>query len=109
LVVRKQSTNIIFKAWVPQVTVSGHFAPVVDISWNPTFEYLVSVSEDQTSRCFAEWKRTNEDNRENTWHEISRPLLHGHDLSCMSFVNGVRHRMVAGAEEKVKKLELNND
>jgi len=38
---------------------------------------------------------------EMTWHEVARPQIHGYDMSCLAFVNGVNHRFISGAEEKV--------
>lgn len=34
-----------------------------------------------------------------TWHEISRPQIHGYDINCISFVN--KWRYVSGSDEKV--------
>lgn len=39
-----------------------------------------------------------------TWHEVARPQIHGYDMSCLAFVNGVHHRFVSGAEEKVIRV-----
>jgi elongator complex protein 2 len=99
--------------WVPHVTVSGHFDEVRDISWDPTYHYLISVSKDQTSRLWAQWFRSEEYITKNTpnrllskvtWNEIARPQIHGHDLNCLSFINNRLHRFVSGAEEKVIRV-----
>lgn len=44
--------------WIPSINVGGHFSEVRDLCWNPTGEYLLTVSADQTTRCHAPWKRT---------------------------------------------------
>jgi elongator complex protein 2 len=112
----KQQTNpssegaFVSETWNPGVTVSGHFGPVMDVMWDPSYQYLVSVSKDQTARLFAPWrKKRNEegggDGQEPvTWHEIARPQIHGFDLSCLTFVNGFDHRYVSGADEKVLRV-----
>jgi len=89
------------EVWAPQVTVSGHFGPVSDMMWDPTFSYLVSVSEDQTTRAFALW---NKGTAQDTWHEISRVQIHGYDLNCMAFIRNHSHRIASGADEKVIRI-----
>ena len=37
-----------------------------------------------------------------TWHEISRPQIHGYDLSCIASLG--RFRFASGAEEKVIRV-----
>ena len=44
--------------WQPLPTLSGHFGPVQDISWEPgSGRFVVSVSSDQTVRLHAPWIR----------------------------------------------------
>ena len=42
-----------FVEWLPGVQVSGHFAPVMDVTWGRDGAYVVSCSTDQTTRVFA--------------------------------------------------------
>ncbi|PKC12519.1 WD40 repeat-like protein [Rhizophagus irregularis] len=89
--------------WQPQVSISGHFNSVKDISWDRGFNYLTSVSLDQTARIFAPWCRNiDNDKLAVTWHEISRPQIHGYDINCFSFVN--KWRYVSGSDEKVLRV-----
>jgi len=86
------------EGWRADVIPSGHFGGVMDMDWDTQGDYLISVSEDQTARCFSEWKQNK------TWHEIARPAIHGHDLSCSSFLHSRDHSFVTGAEEKVIRV-----
>ncbi|KAF5303387.1 hypothetical protein FQA39_LY09978 [Lamprigera yunnana] len=85
--------------WEPQVTVNGHFNEVVDLSWEPTGKFLLSASSDQTTRIHAPWILQG---KETTWHEISRPQVHGHDMSSVAFLPC--YKFVSGAEEKVIRV-----
>ncbi|KAG9286739.1 hypothetical protein G9A89_012289 [Geosiphon pyriformis] len=91
--------------WQPQVSISGHFNAVQSITWNPTNEYLISVSLDQTARLFAPWLRTKARNSSTnlvTWHEISRTQIHGYDINCIAFIN--QWTYVCGSDEKVLRV-----
>lgn len=37
-----------------------------------------------------------------TWHEISRPQIHGYDMQCLAMVG--RFQFVSGADEKVLRV-----
>ncbi|XP_062846773.1 elongator complex protein 2 [Trichomycterus rosablanca] len=86
--------------WSPAVVVSGHFNAVQDLSWDPKGEFLLSVGSDQTTRLFAPWRR--KECSQVTWHEISRPQIHGYDLQCLAMVG--RFQFVSGADEKVLRV-----
>ncbi len=55
-------------------------------------------SSDQTTRLFAEWKA---DERE-SWHEFSRPQIHGYDLNCINTLG--HYQFVSGADEKLLRV-----
>uniref|UniRef100_W5K7J8 Elongator complex protein 2 n=1 Tax=Astyanax mexicanus TaxID=7994 RepID=W5K7J8_ASTMX len=86
--------------WSPGVVVSGHFSAVQDLSWDPEGEFLLSVGSDQTTRLFTPWRR--KDFSQVTWHEISRPQIHGYDMQCLATVG--RFQFVSGADEKVLRV-----
>ncbi|XP_066530537.1 elongator complex protein 2 [Hoplias malabaricus] len=86
--------------WTPGVVVSGHFNAVQDLSWDPEGEFLLSVGSDQTTRLFMPWRR--KDCSQVTWHEISRPQIHGYDMQCLAMVG--RFQFVSGADEKVLRV-----
>jgi len=105
--------------WEPQVTISGHFGDVKDVAWDPSGNYLLSVSKDQTARIWARWTHKEEYTQKMlggrkvpllnaptryNWHELARPVIHGHDLSNVVFQAGVGHRFVLCAEEKVLRV-----
>ncbi|KAK4012582.1 hypothetical protein OUZ56_024822 [Daphnia magna] len=86
--------------WKPGVVCSGHFDSVEDFIWDPSGDFAITVSVDQTSRLHAPWIQ--ESNEEITWHELSRPQIHGYDLSCITSLG--RFRFASGAEEKVIRV-----
>ncbi|XP_071102192.1 elongator complex protein 2-like [Haliotis cracherodii] len=86
--------------WEPTVTGGGHFASVQDVDWDREGgEFLVSVSEDQTTRLHAPWVTPD---RETCWYELARPQIHGYDLQCLSMIS--RYQFVSGADEKVARV-----
>ncbi|XP_050375079.1 elongator complex protein 2 [Argentina anserina] len=91
--------------WQPQKVPSGHFAAITDIAWGRSGEYLLSVSDDQTTRIFSPWKNDTTPEDEGSWHEIARPQVHGHDMNCVTIIQGKgNHRFVSGADEKVARV-----
>ncbi|XP_031709814.1 elongator complex protein 2 isoform X1 [Anarrhichthys ocellatus] len=86
--------------WRPGVVISGHFNAVQDLSWDPDGEFILSVGSDQTTRLFTPWR--NQDAKKVTWHEISRPQIHGYDMQCLAMVG--RFQFVSGADEKVLRV-----
>uniref|UniRef100_A0A8D3DQ99 Elongator complex protein 2 n=1 Tax=Scophthalmus maximus TaxID=52904 RepID=A0A8D3DQ99_SCOMX len=83
--------------WRPGVVISGHFNAVQDLSWDPEGEFILSVGSDQTTRLFTPWRK-----QDATWHEISRPQIHGYDMQCLAMVG--RFQFVSGADEKVLRV-----
>ncbi|XP_037549325.1 elongator complex protein 2 [Nematolebias whitei] len=88
------------REWRPGVVISGHFNAVQDLSWDPEGEFIITVGSDQTTRLFTPWKK--QDSKQTTWHEISRPQIHGYDMQCLSMVG--RFQFVSGADEKVLRV-----
>uniref|UniRef100_A0A8C5BV60 Elongator complex protein 2 n=1 Tax=Gadus morhua TaxID=8049 RepID=A0A8C5BV60_GADMO len=88
------------REWSPGVVMSGHFNAVQDLSWDPEGEYLLSVGSDQTARLLTPWKQ--KDGTQTSWHEISRPQIHGYDMQCLATVG--RFQFVSGADEKVLRV-----
>ncbi|KAG9355429.1 hypothetical protein JZ751_000267 [Albula glossodonta] len=91
--------------WSPSVVISGHFSSVQDLRWDPDGDFILSVGSDQTTRLFTPWRRK-EGNpvecHQVTWHEISRPQIHGYDMQCLAMVG--RFQFVSGADEKVLRV-----
>ncbi|KAK2830294.1 hypothetical protein Q5P01_018225 [Channa striata] len=86
--------------WRPGVVISGHFNAVQDLCWDPEGEFIISVGSDQTTRLFTPWRK--QDTQQATWHEISRPQIHGYDMQCLAMVG--RFQFVSGADEKVLRV-----
>lgn len=84
--------------WDGQVGVNGHTRSVGDLTWEPEGNYLLSTSLDQTSRLHAEWLNGGIP----TWHEFSRPQIHGYDLNCLASLGSTR--FVSGADEKLLRV-----
>ncbi|RWS06810.1 elongator complex protein 2-like isoform X1 [Dinothrombium tinctorium] len=82
--------------WEPGIAVGGHFDAVKDIAWAQNGSYLLSCSSDETSRLHSEWDVNH------TWHEISRPQIHGYEINCIAVINSLH--FVSGADEKVLRV-----
>ncbi|CAG9999724.1 unnamed protein product [Clonostachys byssicola] len=85
-------------AWRPCISISGHTKAVSGISWSKSGEYLLSASLDQTTRLHTQWKAGGA----NTWHEMSRPQIHGYDLNCIDSLG--TSQFVSGADEKLMRV-----
>jgi len=84
--------------WMQVVGISGHTQEVQSLAWAPDGSYLLTISSDQTTRMFAQWKR--EDLR--SWHEMARPQIHGYDLNCVDTLTA--NRFTSGADEKLLRV-----
>ena len=78
--------------WTSDVAVSGHTKEVRDLAWARDGSYILSTGADQTTRLWARWQQNQ------SWHEFSRPQIHGYDLNCVDTLDG--SRFVSGADEK---------
>jgi elongator complex protein 2 len=59
----------------------------------------------QTTRIFAPWRSQVSPGEAVYWREIARPQIHGHDINCVTFIQGSgNHRFVSGADEKVSRV-----
>ncbi|EFR03286.1 elongator complex protein 2 [Nannizzia gypsea CBS 118893] len=85
-------------AWLPIPGITGHVRAVGDIAWEANGGYLLSTSGDQTTRLYAEWKKGSH----HSWHEFSRPQIHGYDLNCLAPLGP--SRFVSGADEKLLRV-----
>ncbi|KAL3921517.1 MAG: hypothetical protein SGILL_002708, partial [Bacillariaceae sp.] len=84
--------------WQAQPCVTGHFAEVTDLCWEAhRGEYLITVGNDQTCRLWAPMETRND-----LWIEVSRPQVHGYNLSAVTSLSTEDHRhlLISGADEK---------
>ncbi|KAI0285054.1 WD40-repeat-containing domain protein [Russula aff. rugulosa BPL654] len=89
--------------WTEVGALTGHAGPVNGIAWSPGGEYLMSTGIDQTTRIHADLP-ANKDDKEpmSSWHEVSRPQVHGYDL--LGVVSLGPLRFVSIADEKVARV-----
>lgn len=89
--------------WVPGLAVSGHTRAVTGVAWARDGGYLLSTGSDQTTRQHAEWIVGETGGRGRvTWHEMSRPQIHGYDLNCIDSLSN--NSFVSGADEKLMRV-----
>ncbi|GFP55328.1 elongator complex protein 2 [Trichoderma asperellum] len=82
--------------WRPRIAISGHTKAVTGISWSKDGGFLLSTGSDQTTRLHMKWKS------HGTWHEMSRPQIHGYDLNCIDSLGS--SQFVSGADEKLMRV-----
>lgn len=96
---RKWTYSATEDMWAQQVAITGHVREVRGVTWSRDGAYLLSTSQDQTTRLFSEWKR---DGMTASWHEFSRPQIHGYDLNCVDAISD--SQFVSGADEKLLRV-----
>ncbi|QDS75887.1 hypothetical protein FKW77_002131 [Venturia effusa] len=84
--------------WMQDFAVTGHIKEVKGVTWSRNGSYLLSTSADQTTRLHAKWANgTNQ-----SWHEFSRPQIHGYDLNCVDTITDTQ--FISGADEKLLRV-----
>ncbi|KAH7402942.1 quinon protein alcohol dehydrogenase-like superfamily [Pyrenochaeta sp. MPI-SDFR-AT-0127] len=85
--------------WTQQVAITGHVREVRGVCWSRDGSYLLTTGSDQTSRLYSQWKR---EAPMVSWHEFSRPQIHGYDLNCIDAVTD--SQFISGADEKLLRV-----
>ncbi|KAI4714290.1 hypothetical protein J4E89_001740 [Alternaria sp. Ai002NY15] len=96
---RKWTYSATEDMWTQQVAITGHVREVKGVSWSRDGSYMLSTGSDQTSRLYSQWKR---EGAPASWHEFSRPQIHGYDLNCIDAVSNTQ--FVSGADEKLLRI-----
>jgi elongator complex protein 2 len=94
----QRDTNTDSDRWIQKPAVTGHVKEVNGIAWSRDGSYLLSTSNDQTTRLHAEWKVDGK----TSWHEFSRPQIHGYDLNCIDTITN--NQFISGADEKLLRV-----
>ena len=81
--------------WRSGPAPSGHYDSVRDLQWASNGAYLLTTSQDKSTRLFGETKN-------GTWSELARPQVHGHGLRCLALLSDLS--FCSGAEEKVIRV-----
>lgn len=96
---RKWSFSTTEDMWKQQVGVTGHVREVKGVCWSRDGSYLLTTSSDQTTRLWSQWTS---DNPAQSWHEFSRPQIHGYDLNCIDAITN--SQFISGADEKLLRV-----
>ncbi|KAG9193612.1 hypothetical protein G6011_03647 [Alternaria panax] len=96
---RKWTYSATEDMWTQQVAITGHVREVKGVSWSRDGSYMLSTGSDQTSRLYSQWKRAGSST---SWHEFSRPQIHGYDLNCIDAVSN--SQFISGADEKLLRI-----
>ena len=84
--------------WTQSIGISGHTKSITDIAWSKDGSYLLTTGSDQTTRLHAKWSR----GFKTSWHEMSRPQIHGYDLNCIDSIG--QTQFISGADEKLLRV-----
>ena len=95
---RLWSYDLDHSRWAQNTGISGHTKSVTDMAWPKDGSYLLSIGSDQTTRLHAAWKQ----GQQRSWHEMSRPQIHGYDLNCIDSIN--QSSFISGADEKLLRV-----
>ncbi|KAF7301320.1 hypothetical protein MIND_00697100 [Mycena indigotica] len=87
------------ESWSEISAITGHRGPIKSLDWSPNGEYLISTGLDQTTRIHGPVRGV--DGR-TSWHELSRPQVHGYDLLGVVFLDALK--FVSIADEKVARV-----
>ena len=93
------SSSSVTEEWAQDVAVTGHVKAVMGLSWEKEGRYLLSTSQDQTTRLHSRCKTGQ---GKGTWHEMARPQIHGYDINCIATLSPTRY--VSGADEKLLRV-----
>ncbi|CAE7034220.1 hypothetical protein P3342_007261 [Pyrenophora teres f. teres] len=97
---RKWAYSATEDMWTQQVAITGHVRETKGVSWSRDGAYLLTTSSDQTSRLYSQWKR--DSGASTSWHEFSRPQIHGYDLNCVDAISNTQ--FISGADEKLLRV-----
>jgi elongator complex protein 2 len=91
------------KSFESVLGITGANREITDVVWSKDGKYFNVTSLDQTTRLYAQWSK----DREPTWHEFSRPQIHGYDMICYDNISATK--FVSGGDEKVLRVfEMTN-
>jgi len=96
--------------YLQNASITGPTEKVTDVEWSKSGEYLLATSLDQTTRLYAQWTKSTQENdksltltTENApWHEFSRPQIHGYDMICIKPITETR--FTSAGDEKVIRV-----
>ncbi|CEF65500.1 Elongator complex protein 2 [Strongyloides ratti] len=81
--------------WDSVIMPSGHSAPVTDVDWDPRGNFVITCSNDQTTRIFSIYNNL-------VIGELSRPQMHGHNRTCLKVLSS--DCFISGGEEKIFRV-----
>jgi elongator complex protein 2 len=96
---RKWTYSVTGDMWAQEVAITGHVREVKGVCWSRDGSYLLTTGSDQTTRLHSQWKR---EGSSPSWHEFSRPQIHGYDLNCIDAVSD--SQFISGADEKLLRV-----
>jgi elongator complex protein 2 len=89
--------------FVAESAPGGHVAPVSAITWDPSGRFLMSCSDDKTTRVYVETPRAIADGTSN-FVEWARPQVHGYPIRDVAFLREDGAAFASASEEKVLRL-----